>query len=101
MQKYIKQNWFTILVGIMLLLAIPSIWPYSYYQLLRWVVTMVACYNVYLAHESKQNNWMIIMGIIAVLFNPIAPIHLDKSTWGFLDLIASGVMFYSVNKIRK
>ncbi len=101
MQKHLKENWFTILAGIMLLLAIPSIWAYSYYQLLRWVVAIVACYNAYLAYESKQNNWMIVMGIVVLLFNPIAPIHLDKSTWGFLDLVASGVMFYSVNKIKK
>ena len=101
MQKHLKQYWFTILAGIMLLLAIPSIWPYSYYQLLRWVVAIVACYNAYLSHESKQNNWMIVMGIIVVLFNPVVPIHLDKSTWGFLDLITSGVMFYSIDKITK
>lgn len=101
MQKHLKHHWLTILAGIMLLLAIPSIWPYSYYQILRWVVAIVASYNAYLAYESKQNNWMIIMGITAVLFNPIVPIHLDKSTWGFFDLVASGVMFYSINKIKK
>jgi hypothetical protein len=101
MQKHLKQHWFTILAGVMLLLAIPSIWPYSYYQLLRWVVAIVASYNACIAYEFEKNEWMIVMAIIALLFNPIVPIHLDKSTWGFLDLVVSGVMFYSMNKIKK
>lgn len=101
MQKHLKQHWFTILAGIMLLLAIPSIWPYSYYQLLRWVVAIVAYYNAYLAYEAKQNNWMIVMGVIAIVFNPIAPFYLDKSTWGFLDLITSIFMFVSISKLKK
>lgn len=100
MQK-LKQNWFTILAGIMLLLAIPSIWPYSYYQILRWVVAIVVSYNAYLAYESKQNGWLFIMVAIAILFNPIAPIHLEKSTWTIFNLITSGIMFYSINKIRE
>ncbi len=100
MQK-LKQNKFTILAGIILLLAIPSIWPYSYYQILRWVVAIVAGYGAYIAHESKQNNWMFIMIGIAILFNPIAPIHFEKSTWAFLDFVTAIVMFYSVNKIKE
>lgn len=101
MQKHLKQNWFIILAGIMLLLAIPSIWPYSYYQILRWVVAIVAGYNAYLAYESKQNGWVFIMVAIAILFNPIAPVHLEKSTWTIFNLITSILMFYSINKFEK
>lgn len=92
MKKFIKENWFTIVAEIMLILAIPAIWPYGYFQLLRWVVAIVAVYNAYLAYESKNNKWVLIMGAIAVLFNPIAPIFLQKETWVILDLIV-GVFF--------
>ena len=101
MKKIIKNNWFTILAGIMLLLAIPAIWPYSYFQILRWVVAIVACYNAYKAYESQNNKWMIIMGAIAVLFNPISPIYFEKETWVIIDLVASIIMFISINKIKK
>lgn len=100
MKKTLENNWFTVLATIMLLLAIPSIWPYSYYQILRWVVTLVAGYNAYLAYESKQNNWVILLVAVAILFNPIAPIYFEKSTWVVLDIIASVVMFISINKIK-
>ena len=101
MKKIIKENWFTIIAGIMLLLAIPTIWPYSYYQILRWVVAIVALYNAYLAYKSEKNSWALIMGAIAVLFNPIAPIFLQKGTWVILNLITSIIMFFSVIKFKK
>lgn len=101
MKKIIKQNWFTILAGIMLLLAIPAIWPYGYFQILRWVVTIVALFTVYLAYKAKKNEWVVVMIIIAILFNPIAPIFLQKQTWVIFDFITSIIMFVSINKIEK
>jgi len=85
----------------MLILAVPTIWPYSYFQILRWVVTGVAIYNTYAAREFKRKDWMVIMGIIAILFNPILPFYFQKETWVILDLIASIFMFISIFKIKK
>lgn len=99
--KIIKQNWFTLIAGIMLLLAIPPIWTYSYYQILRWVVSGVACYNAYRANEEKETRWLIIMVVIAILFNPIATFHFAKGTWVILNLVASILMFTSIFKIKK
>lgn len=101
MRNFIKKNWFTIMAGIMLLLAIPAIWPYGYFQILRWVVMGVALYNAYIAYESKKNAWIFTMGVIAVLFNPIIPIFLEKQTWVILDLMASIIMFVSISKIKR
>ncbi len=98
MKKVVKQNWLTILAGAMLLLAIPSIWPYSYYQILRWVVAIVALLNAYLAYESKQNGWVLIMVAIAILFNPISSIHFEKNTWAILDAIVAVLMFVYIKK---
>lgn len=100
MKKFIKENWFKILAGLMLLLAIPTgIWPYSYYQILRWVVTIVALYSAYSAYKIQNTKWLYIMGAIAILFNPIAPIYLKKETWQVLDFITAGVFFISLKKI--
>lgn len=99
--KKIKENWFVIVAGIMLILAIPAIWPYAYFQLLRWVVTIVSIYSAYIAYESKNKTWVFIMGAITVLFNPISPIYLQKETWVILDLVTSILMFISITKIKK
>jgi hypothetical protein len=98
--RNVTKNWFSVLAGTMLILAIPVIWPYSYFQILRWVVMSVAIYNAFLAYESKANVWVFIMGSIAILFNPISPIYFKKETWVMLDLITSVLMFISIVKIK-
>ena len=85
---------FTIIAGVMLLLAIPSgIWPYAYYQILRWVVMVAGLVCAYQAHKENKTMWVWIMGIIAVVFNPIAPIYLDKVLWSIIDIVAAVLMF--------
>ena len=101
MKIFLKGNWFTIIAGIMLLLAIPTIWSYSYFQILRWVVMGVALYNAYIAYEFKKKEWIFVMGAVAIVFNPIAPIFLEKQTWIILDLISSILMFISIFKLKK
>lgn len=82
-----------IVAGIMLLLAIPSIWPYAYFQLLRVVVCVVGAILVYASYKSERTAWVWIMGIIAVVFNPAAPLYLSKGLWSLLDLVAAALMF--------
>ena len=101
MKSILKNHWFTILAGVMLLLAVLPIWPYGYFQLLRWVVALVALYNAYLAYESKQNGWVFIMGAIVILFNPLDSFHFEKGTWAVFNLIGAIIMFSSVGKINK
>ena len=84
----------------MLILAIPTIWPYGYFQILRWVVAVVAIYNAYEAHELNKKKWVYIMGAVAILFNPIFPFFFSKQIWIILDLVASVIMFISFNKIN-
>ena len=99
MKKVIKDNWFTITAGIMLLLAILPIWPYSYFQILRWVVTGVAIYNANRSNESNETYWLFIMGVIAILFNPIFPFYFQKETWQILDLI--GAILFLISLFKK
>lgn len=85
-----------IVVGIMLLLAIPSgLWPYVYYQILREVVTITAVIGAIMAFNENKQAWVWILGIVAVVFNPIAPLYLAKETWAVIDFVAAIVMFYS------
>ena len=80
-----------VVVGIMLLLAIGDL-PYSYYQLLRIVVCGASIFLVWYFIKSKIEwlGWAFI--IPAILFNPLLPIYLAKSTWQLFDLLF-GVMF--------
>ena len=85
---------------IMLLLAIPTFWPYGYYVLLRWVVALTAVFLLWLAYESKRTFWLFLMGMVAVLFNPIIPVHLDKETWVIIDLVVATLFLASIFTIK-
>ncbi|MBI3312418.1 MAG: hypothetical protein HYZ88_02715 [Candidatus Omnitrophica bacterium] len=62
------------------LLIIPLLddQPYSYYTLLRIVVCGVAALIALTMYRAKQDNpWIWVVGFIALLYNPVIPIHLD------------------------
>lgn len=73
---------------------------YWIYQILRWVVTITAI--VFAFGFYKNCQWKFVLCcIIAVLFNPIAPIYLKKSVWAYVDIITAGLFliigFYKKN----
>lgn len=97
------------IVGItMLFIALVSL-PYAYYQILRWVVCGIAVYSAYLATQyvsrgeeelnGKDSGWTIIFIVIAILYNPLAPIHLDKSMWTVLNIVTAITIIISLSKL--
>ena len=95
MKDWFKNNWFK-LIAIVFLLGAMGYWPYAYYQVLRWIVCAIAAYSAYLAYQSKKVGWTWIFGIIAVLFNPIIPIHLTREIWQPIDVIVAIIFFVSL-----
>ena len=74
----------------MLAMAVPPIWPYTYYQVLRLVVRGVALYALYELRDRTAGAKGFML-IIAALFNPVVPAHLPKAVWVFVDLATAGV----------
>jgi len=94
------KNIVSIVSVIMLLLAIPAIWPYGYYILLRWIVTASALFLIWISYEIRKQLWLILMVMLAILFNPIAPIHLDKEIWVIIDFVAAVLFLISIFGIK-
>jgi len=81
----------SLVVALMLFGALLR-WPYGYYQLLRLVVCGV---GVYVAVKSYGwgkvwATWL--FGFIAVLFNPLIPVHLTREIWQAID-VTCAVLF--------
>lgn len=94
--------WPAIIAIIFLLLALLD-WPYGFYTLLKWIVTGVAVYYAYSIYEiiQKTNAWFWALVVIAVLNNPIAPIHLgDKGLWNIIDVIIVLFLLLLITKYR-
>jgi hypothetical protein len=66
--------------GLMLFLALGR-HPYSYYILLRWVVAGSSLYSGGVLSKLKKHNWAWFFFITGILFNPIFPVYLPRSTW--------------------
>lgn len=73
----------------LLLLALADM-PYGYYTLLRIVVTIGAVVAVISEYKNGINFWVIVFGLIAILFNPLIPVYLDdRDVWAPIDIIAA------------
>lgn len=70
--------------------------PYAYYTLLRWVVCAVAAYAAFRASVSGKVGWVWVLGIVALLFNPIIPVHLNREVWAFVDVVVVGILLASI-----
>ena len=69
--------------------------PYDYFTFLRIIVCCVAGYCAVLASEQQKDPWIWILGGIAVLFNPIIPIHMSRETWRVIDIAVAIVLLVS------
>ena len=89
----------SLIAASMLLLALAD-WPYGYYQLLRFVVCGVGIYVAYAAY-NWQKMWAVwLFGFIALLFNPLIPIHLSREIWQPINVI-SAILFMVIAFVLK
>lgn len=65
--------------------------PYDYYTLLRIGITAAAIWAIFLSYQRTQKyGGTAVVGLtIALLFNPIIPIHLSRALWFPVDLAAA------------
>lgn len=75
--------------------------PYWFYTILRFVVCGVAAYGAFFAIKLERKSWAWSLGIVAILFNPFIPIHLDRDTWAIIDVIVALVIIVSLFLLRK
>lgn len=71
------------------LAAAPLHWPYGYYQFLRLAVTALAIWLAAAAIRQQATAWTILGVGLALLYNPILPVYLKRTTWLPIDLVAS------------
>jgi hypothetical protein len=69
--------------------------PYGYYQLLRFIVCIFSAIVALLRFRS--NLWALawLYVAIAILFNPIVPIHFKRDTWAIIDVVTAALMVYT------
>jgi len=85
----------------LLLIALLSL-PYYYYQLMRWAICGCAAYLAYQHYKEKSGGVLTIAFIvIAIVYNPIEPIHLFKVAWIVINIITVIVFLYGWIQAQK
>jgi hypothetical protein len=83
-------------IVIMAIIALQKGNPYYYYVLLRWVACPVFAWIGWKAYKRASGIAMIIAaGVLAVLFNPIIRVMLDREKWEILNIAMIGVAIWS------
>jgi hypothetical protein len=84
--------------------------PYGYYQFMRFIVCgcAIACAFFALQSADKVGTAVVAFGCVALLFNPVLPIHLKRDVWAVLDLATAaafathgGWTLYTERKAKK
>jgi hypothetical protein len=78
--------------AIMLVSAAVGRHPYSFYMLLRWICCPIFAYSALTVHAKNRFLWSWIFGALAVLYNPIFRVHLDRITWIGVNWFTVGVI---------
>jgi len=84
------------LIAAVLLFAALGRHPYNYYTILRWVACGVSAFTAFQAAETKKFGWLAVFVIVAIVLNPITPIHLKRDTWALVDIAAAVLLLLSI-----
>jgi hypothetical protein len=96
-EKSMRRIWIPQAIAIVMLLwALNPENPYGYYILLRWVCCAVFAYLAIKAFAQEKEGWVWVLGVTAVVYNPILRIHLSREIWSVINIVTIIVAAVSV-----
>lgn len=94
MNTFLSNHWLKLLAVLLLLGALGS-FPFVYYQLMNWVVVGASLVTVQQAYQRNMTALAWVFGLVAVVFNPLAPLYFRADVWQIADLTAAGLFVLS------
>lgn len=89
------------IVLIILLLSCLLNMPYGYYILVRYVIGISFAIMAYRYYNKNKTEFAIVWGALALLFQPIIKIPLERGVWNVVDVIVAIVLLWEVVKNKK
>ena len=81
-----------LITAVMLVFAVVEKHSDSFYTLLRWVCCAVFVYSAAISFQIKRMLWLCIFAVLAIVFNPIFVLRLDRSVWIVADWFSIAAM---------
>ena len=91
---------FRVAAVILLVWALAEGHSYDYFTFLRYATTGVALWSSFVASKNEKIYWIWAMVGVAILFNPIIPIHFDRRIWRLIDLLTAMIFGISIFTLR-
>ncbi len=92
-----KRIWIPqIIATLMLIWALNPDNSYGYYILLRWVCCGIFAYLAFQALEIEKQGWVWVLGITALVYNPIFRVHLNRELWSIINVVTIGIAVVSI-----
>ena len=96
-----KKIWIPqVVASIMLLWALNPDNPYGYYILLRWVCCGIFAYLAFQALENEKQGWVWVLGITALVYNPIFRVQLNRELWSIINVVTIGIAVVSIFALK-
>jgi hypothetical protein len=96
--------WIWLIPSILSFMAMARM-PYGFYTLTRIVVCGTAAWFAIVGWKDSQVSclWATAFLLIALLYNPIVPIHLKRSTWFYLDILTATafIAHFGIMRLRR
>jgi len=88
--RAVKNRWsmevgFTVIGGVLLLIAAEGRHPYGFYMLLRLLITVGAVYWAWRVYQAGLPALTWAFAAVALLLNPFFPIRMQRSQWQPID----------------
>jgi hypothetical protein len=65
-------------------------WPHGYYyRAIRFVVCAIAILLGAAAYEQQKLAWVIALGFVGALFNPLITVPLPRAQWHVIDIVVA------------
>ena len=76
-------------------------WPYAYYTFL-WIVCC-GCfgYTALRQHSHRRDSWTFAFAGLAVSYNPVFRVHLDRMFWGFVNILTVVFLIVAYWKLHR
>lgn len=88
-------------IAALMLLSATGRHAYDFYTLLRWVVCATGIWVVVEARICRQNWAVTTFAALALLFNPIMPVHLSRGVWQPIDVVAALLFVAAAVTLRR
>lgn len=98
--NWINNNWLKVVAIAMLIGALFSVPYFAYYQLMNWVVVGAALVTAWQAHTINKGWLMWLFILVAVVFNPLAPMYFQVDVWQIADIVVAILFLLSFFLVR-